>query len=145
MNKSRISTFFFNRISKHHINFIVYFSASAVKKKLGGSRSSLVSSSLGPSFGSKKSEVDSAETELGFLYDNYLQTLMTDVLLKKKAHEKENKILNQLGSINKEQDLGNEKLAKMKAREKDIRYLSILQNTLDMLVTEIRSNIGNKN
>ncbi|XP_033223643.1 uncharacterized protein LOC117177207 [Belonocnema kinseyi] len=120
-------------------------SASAVKKKLGGSRSSLVSSNLGPSFGSKKSEVDNAETELGFLYDNYLQTLMTDVLLKKKAHEKENKILNQLGSINKEQDLGNEKLAKMKAREKDIRYLSILQNTLDMLVTEIRSNIEDLN
>ena len=99
-----------------------------------------------PSFGLKRSEIDNnADTELGLLYDNYLQTLMTDILLKKKGTEKENKILNQLGSINKEQYLGNEKLAKMKAREKDIRYLSALQNTLDILVTEIRSNIGKQN
>ena len=104
----------------------------------------MMPSSLSSSFGSDKHEADNTETELGLLYNNYLQTLMANVLLKKKAIENENKILNQLGSISKEQDLGNEKLSKMKRRKKDVRYLTTLQNTLDSLITEIRSNIGKR-
>ncbi|XP_051172095.1 uncharacterized protein LOC127288594 [Leptopilina boulardi] len=114
-------------------------SASALKRKIGSTRQSLAPTSLVNSFGLKKIEPDNADTETGLLYDDYLRTLMADVLVKKKAKENEKKILNQLASLSKEQDLGDEKLMKMKSREKDINYLSALQNYLDTLVTQIRS------
>lgn len=116
--------------------------ASALKRKIGSTRQSLAPTSLVNSFGLKKIEPDNADTETGLLYDDYLRTLMADVLVKKKAKENEKKILNQLASLSKEQDLGDEKLMKMKSREKDINYLSALQNYLDTLVTQIRSECG---
>lgn len=96
------------------------------------------------SFGLKKIETDNTDIETGLLYDEYLRTLMADVLLKKKETENQKKILNQLASLSKEQDLSNEKLMKMKSREKEIHYLSALQNYLDTLVTQIRSEFGEK-
>lgn len=115
---------------------------SAIKRKLVSSRQSLAPTSLVNSFGLKKIEPDNNDTETGLLYDDYMRTLVADVLLKKKATENGKKILNQLASLSKEQDLGNEKLVKMKRREKDIRYLSVLQNYLDTLITQIRSEFG---
>lgn len=138
LTSARFTTRHKSTTSLHDLSLNVT-TASAIKRKIGSTRQSLAATSLVNSFGLKKIETDNTDIETGLLYDEYLRTLMADVLLKKKETENQKKILNQLASLSKEQDLSNEKLMKMKSREKEIHYLSALQNYLDTLVTQIRS------
>ncbi|XP_017787769.1 PREDICTED: uncharacterized protein LOC108570420 [Habropoda laboriosa] len=51
---------------------------------------------------------DSDDIELKLLYDEYLQNIMTEIILKKKAEEKEKLCISQLATIAKESKIQNE-------------------------------------
>lgn len=82
-------------------------------------------------------ENDSNDIELKLLYDQYLQSLMTEIILKKKAEEEGKLFLSQLTAISKERDCNEDKLFKLKTRERDIINLTKMQNDIDFQVKDV--------
>ncbi|KOX71876.1 hypothetical protein WN51_03021 [Melipona quadrifasciata] len=85
---------------------------------------------------SKNSYLNCSDMELKLLYDQYLQNIMTEIILKKKTEEKEMLFLSQLATISKEYDHNEEKLFKLKTRERDIINLSKIQNEIDSQIND---------
>ncbi|XP_012542871.1 uncharacterized protein LOC105840463 isoform X2 [Monomorium pharaonis] len=79
----------------------------------------------------KKMDVESKEIELGLLYDEYLQTIMLDLIMKKKTEEKRQLLVTQLATVAQEIDQDTKKLIKIKTRERDIINLSLAQKEVD--------------
>jgi len=79
----------------------------------------------------KKADIEAKELELGLLYDEYLQTKMMDLIMKKKAKERKQLMIAQLATIAQELDQDTQKLIKIKKRECDIINLNIAQQEID--------------
>ncbi|XP_012137864.2 uncharacterized protein LOC105662135 [Megachile rotundata] len=111
---------------------------SFAKRKLAMDRSSIAPA---PSIleASKLSDTESSDVELKLLYDEYLQKIMMEIILKKKAEEREQLFLSQLATIAKEYDHNEEKLFKLKTRERDIINLTKIQNNIDAQITDINN------
>ncbi|XP_018315355.1 uncharacterized protein [Mycetomoellerius zeteki] len=77
-------------------------------------------------------KMDSEELELGLLYDEYLQTLMMDLVMKKKILEKKRLMVMQIAALAQEIDQDTQKLIKIKTRERDIINLSLAQKEADV-------------
>ena len=86
--------------------------------------------------GTRMVDSDCSDMELKLLYDQYLQNTMTEIILKKKTEEKEMLFLSQLATISKEYDHNEEKLFKLKTRERDIINLSKIQNEIDSQIND---------
>ncbi|KOC67457.1 hypothetical protein WH47_11636, partial [Habropoda laboriosa] len=82
---------------------------------------------------------DSDDIELKLLYDEYLQNILTEIILKKKAEEKEKLYLSQLATIAKECEQNEEKLFKLKIRERDIINLTRIQNEVDSQIIDVHN------
>jgi hypothetical protein len=85
----------------------------------------------------KKIDTESKEIELGLLYDAYLQTIMLDLIMKKKTEEKKCLLITQLVTVAQEIDQDTKKLIKIKTRERDIINLSLAQKETDAQVIAI--------
>jgi len=109
-----------------YLNIVTLF-IEVSKKKIAG-KQSIVPSQL--SLDSQK-KVDSEELELGLLYDEYLQTIMMDLIMKKKIEEKRRLMVTQLATVAQEIDQDIQKLIKIKTRERDIINLSLAQKEAD--------------
>jgi len=109
-----------------YLNIVTLF-IEVPKKKIVG-KQSIVPSQL--SLDSQK-KVDSEELELGLLYDEYLQTVMMDLIMKKKIEEKRRLMVTQLATVAQEIDQDIQKLIKIKTRERDIINLSLAQKEAD--------------
>lgn len=86
--------------------------------------------------------MEEKELELWLLYDEYLQTIMMDLIIKKKTEEKKNLMIAQLAAIAQEIDQDMKKLIEIKTRNCDTVNLSIAQKEIDMqlsVVTEYTS------
>jgi len=79
----------------------------------------------------KKMDTECKELELGLLYDEYLQTIMIDLIMKKKTEEKKRLLVTQLATVAQEIDQDAKKLIKIKTRERDIINLSTAQKEAD--------------
>ncbi|EGI66586.1 hypothetical protein G5I_04918 [Acromyrmex echinatior] len=77
-------------------------------------------------------KTDSEELELGLLYDEYLQTMMMDLIMKKKILEKKRLMIMQMAAMAQEIDQDTQKLIKIKTRERDIINLSLAQKEADV-------------
>lgn len=107
------------------------------KKKIAASnRQSIMPSQL-PLDVQKKVDTESKELELGFLYDEYLQTIMMDLVIKKKIEEKKHLTIAQLATIAREIDQDTTKLIKIKTREHDVVNLSLAQKEIDMQLAAV--------
>ncbi|XP_070148715.1 uncharacterized protein [Polyergus mexicanus] len=103
-----------------------------LKKKITvNSRQSIMpphlSKNLDTEYKQKKADTECKEVELGLLYDEYLQTMMMDLIIKKKTEEKKHLMITQLATIAQEIDQDTKKLMKIKSRERDIINLSLAQ------------------
>ena len=76
-------------------------------------------------------DADCNDIELMLLYDEYLQNIMTEIILKKKAEDMEKLYVSQLAAMAKERERNEEKLFKLKARERDVINLTNAQNEID--------------
>ncbi|XP_024891288.1 uncharacterized protein LOC112467058 [Temnothorax curvispinosus] len=92
----------------------------------------------------KKPDTESKDVELGLLYDEYLQTIMMDLIMKKKTEEKKRLMVEQLATVAKEIDRDTQKLMKIKARERDIINLSLAQKEADAQLIEVTRCTGDK-
>ncbi|XP_077257049.1 uncharacterized protein LOC143894557 isoform X2 [Temnothorax americanus] len=79
----------------------------------------------------KKADTDAKDVELGLLYDEYLQTITMDLIMKKKTEEKKRLMVEHVATVAKEIDRDTQKLMKIKARERDIITLSLAQKEAD--------------
>ncbi|XP_006620167.1 uncharacterized protein LOC102677942 isoform X2 [Apis dorsata] len=79
------------------------------------------------------------DTEMKLLYDQYLQNMMLEVILKKKAKEKAELFLCQLATITKEYEHNEDKLFKLKTRERDIINLIKIQNDIDSQIIDVNN------
>lgn len=79
------------------------------------------------------------DTEMKLLYDQYLQNMMLEVILKKKAKEKAELFLCQLATITKEYEHNEDKLFKLKTRERDIINLIKIQNDVDSQIIDVNN------
>lgn len=86
----------------------------------------------------KKADIEAKEIELGLLYDEYLQTIMMDLIVKKKTEEKKNLMVTQLATLTQEIDQDMKKLIQVKQREHDIIHLSLAQKEVDAQLTAIK-------
>ncbi|XP_076296837.1 uncharacterized protein LOC143217033 [Lasioglossum baleicum] len=84
---------------------------------------------------------DEEDTEMNLLYDKYLQGLMVEIILRQRTQEKEKLIISQLASMREELDRNKEKLFVLKTRQRDINYLTILQNEIDLQIKDVKSYI----
>jgi len=109
-----------------YLNIVTLFIEVSKKKIVG--KQSIVPSQL--SLDSQK-KVDSEELELGLLYDEYLQTIMMDLIMKKKIEEKRRLMVTQLATVAQEIDQDIQKLIKIKTRERNIINLSLAQKEAD--------------
>lgn len=92
----------------------------------------------------KQKKTDTECKEVGLLYDEYLQAMMMNLIVKKKGEEKKHLMVTQLATIAQEIDQDAKKLMKIKSRERDIINLSLAQKEIDMqlaAVTECTSKI----
>lgn len=89
--------------------------------------------------GTKIMDSECNDVELKLLYDQYLQRIMTEIILKKKTEEKEKLFLSQLATIAKEYDHNEEKLFKLKTRERDIINLTKIQNDIDSQILDVNN------
>jgi len=105
-------------------------------KKIAANRQSIMPSQLLLDV-QKKADIESKELELGLLYDEYLQTKMMDLIMKKKAKEKKQLMIAQLATIAQELDQDIQKLIKIKKRECDIINLNIAQQEIDAQMAAI--------
>lgn len=111
------------------------------EKKLGSSRQSLLPSQLLLE-SSKEAEARSKDMELKCLYNDYLQAMMLEHITKKKSEEVKNMVVRQLANIAKECEQAEEKLLKLKRRERDIKHLSIVQAELDSQIADLNDIFG---
>ncbi|XP_076286619.1 uncharacterized protein LOC143212110 [Lasioglossum baleicum] len=84
---------------------------------------------------------DEEDTEMKLLYDKYLQGLMVEIILRQRTQEKEKLIISQLASMREELDRNKEKLFELKTRQRDISYLTNLQNEIDLQIKDGKSYI----
>lgn len=84
-----------------------------------------------------KAEIECPDTELGLLYDKYLQAKAAEILLKKKIADKERAISIQILAASRERGVVKDKFGTAKARENDIRNFNIMQNSIDKQTTDI--------
>ncbi|KZC03898.1 PREDICTED: uncharacterized protein LOC107193790 [Dufourea novaeangliae] len=82
---------------------------------------------------------DNEDVDLNLLYNEYLQNLMTEIILKKKKQKMEKLIVSQLATMAKEIDHNKEKLFELKTRERDIIHLTKLQNEIDSQIAEVKN------
>lgn len=111
------------------------------RKKIAVSKQSIIPSQLDAH---KKTDNECKELELELLYDEYLQTIMMDLIMKKKTEEKKRLIVTQLVTVEQEIDRDMQKLIKIKTRERDIINLSLAQKEADtqlIAVTKCTSKI----
>lgn len=87
-----------------------------------------------PSELTKKAENDS--TELMTEYEQYLQTLMAEIIIEKKIEERTNSIYSQLASIVHEREKLEERLHTIIKREREIRDLTVINNKLDQILED---------
>lgn len=80
---------------------------------------------------SKNVETECKDVEFGLLYDEYLQAMMMDLIIKKKSEEKKHLMVMQLATVAQEIDQDTKKLIKLKIRECDIINLSLAQKEVD--------------
>lgn len=80
---------------------------------------------------SKNIDTESKDVEFELLYNEYLQAMMMDLIIKKKTQEKKHSIVMQLATIAQEIDQDTKKLIKLKIRERDIINLSLTQEEVD--------------
>lgn len=99
-------------------------------KKIASSRLSVMPSQL-PVDIQKKIDDEKKEMELGLLYDEYLQAMMTDLIVKKMTEEKKQLMAARLATVAQEMDQDTEKLIKIIRRERDIVSLSSAQREID--------------
>lgn len=111
------------------------------KKKYPLSRQSRLPSQLALD-SMKEAEARSKDEELFLLYNEYLQAIMLEHLTKKKSEEMKNTIIKQLTTIAKQCAQDEEKLQKLKMRNRDIINLSIVQEELDSHINEINEYFG---
>lgn len=100
------------------------------KKKITVGKQSIMPSQLSLD-AQKKIDTECKELELGLLYDEYLQTIMMDLILKRKTEEKKRLNVIQLATVAQEIDQDMRKLIKIKTRECDIINLSLAQQEAD--------------
>lgn len=86
---------------------------------------------LQPPIDIQKKIEDEKKVELGLLYNEYLQTIMMDLIVKKKAEEKKHLMASQLATVAQEIDQDTEKLIKITRRERDVTNLSLAQKEID--------------
>lgn len=76
-------------------------------------------------------KIDTESRKLELLYDEYLQAMMMDLIIKKKTEERERLIVTQLSTVDQEVDQDTKKLIKIKTREHDIINLKLVQEEID--------------
>lgn len=113
-----------------------------LKKKIAvNSRQSIMPSHLSKNVDTeckqKKTDAECKEVELGLLYDEYLQAMMMNLIIKKKTEEKKHLMVTQLATIAQEIDQDAKKLMKIKSRERDIINLSLAQKEIDAQITAV--------
>lgn len=118
------------------LNIIPLFIEIEKKKNTVG-KQSIIPSQLSLDTTQRKIDTESKEIELGLLYDAYLQTIMLDLIMKKKTEEKKCLLITQLATVAQEIDQDTKKLIKIKTRERDIINLSLAQKETDAQVTAI--------
>ncbi|XP_054013098.1 uncharacterized protein LOC128894970 [Hylaeus anthracinus] len=82
------------------------------------------------------------DAELDLLYNEYLQLMMIEVILKKKMEKKEKQFSSQLAKITEEIDGNEQILFKLKTRKRDIEYLTKLQNDIDSQIINVKKYIN---
>ncbi|XP_076622982.1 uncharacterized protein LOC143342712 [Colletes latitarsis] len=92
-------------------------------------------------FSTQSVDTDCNNTELQLLYDEYLQRIMIENILEKKAQKKKKSFSLQLAKIAKELDHVEEKLFKLETRERDIINLTKLQNDIDKQIANAKTSI----
>lgn len=116
-------------ISYYILNIITLF-IEIPRKKIAVNKQSIVPSQLSLDT-QKKTDIECKELELGLLYDEYLQAIMMDLIMKRKTEEKKRLIITQLVTVEQEIDQDMQKLIKIKTRERDIINLSLAQKETD--------------
>ncbi|XP_012214733.1 uncharacterized protein [Linepithema humile] len=99
-----------------------------LKKKITVNRHSIMPSHV--SLDAQK-KMDTASRKLELLYDEYLQAMLTDLIIKKKTEEREHLMVRQLSTVDQEVDQDTNKLIKIKTREHDIVNLKLVQKEID--------------
>lgn len=114
---------------------------------MGSCRQSIMPSSQSQSFldTTRRPEVENKDQEMKLLYDKNLQTIMIELLMKKKLEEIENAMVSQLGMLSKEEDAIDSQLLAMKSKETDLRNLTELQESIDSQIIEIVACLGETN
>ncbi|XP_076669086.1 uncharacterized protein LOC143369255 [Andrena cerasifolii] len=92
--------------------------------------------SMAPTKAAVEGDADCSDIELMLLYDEYLQNIMTDIILKKKVEDMEKLYVSQLAAMAKERERNEEKLFKLKTRERDIINLTKAQNEIDAQIMD---------
>lgn len=87
-------------------------------------------------------DTDCNDIELKLLYDQYLQKILTERILRRKAEEREKLFLSQLATIAKDWDCNVEQLFKLKTRERDITNLTKAQNDIDSQIIDVNNSTG---
>lgn len=123
----------------YHILNIVTLLTEVPRKKIAVGKQSIISSQLDIQ---KKTDTECKELELGLLYDEYLQTIMMDLIMKKKIEEKKRLIITQLVTVEQEIDRDIQKLIKIKTRERDIINLSLAQKEADAQLITVTKYTG---
>ena len=83
----------------------------------------------------KKTDTESRKLEL--LYDEYLQAMMINLIIKKKTEEQERLMVTQLSTVDQEINQDTKKLMKIKRREHDIINLNLAQKEIDEQLVEV--------
>ncbi|XP_032683289.1 uncharacterized protein LOC116849831 [Odontomachus brunneus] len=92
----------------------------------------------------KGTDTESKNLELSLLYDEYLQSMLVNLIIKKKIEEKKHCMITQLATITQEIDQDMKKLIKIKTREQDIKNLTLAQAETDMQVAALTKCIKNE-
>ncbi|XP_047364772.1 uncharacterized protein LOC124955018 [Vespa velutina] len=125
---------------KARINYDFIHPNNLFQKKKTMSRHSMLPSHILLE-SSKEEEARTKDMELKLLYNDYLQVIMLEHLTKNKSEDMKKTIIRQLADIARECASDEEKLLKLKTRERDIMHLSIAQTELDAQIEEINEYI----
>lgn len=85
----------------------------------------------------KSTDTENKNLEFSLLYDEYLQSMLVNLIIKKKIEEKKHCMVIQLATITQEIDQDMKKLIKIKTREQNIKNLSLAQAKTDMQVAAL--------
>ncbi|XP_017763777.1 PREDICTED: uncharacterized protein LOC108553413 [Eufriesea mexicana] len=105
------------------------------KRKIILDRSSIFPSQSLPE-GSRIIDAECSDMELKLLYDQYLQKIMSEIIVKKNAEKYEKLFLSELATIAKECEHNETKLLKLETRERDITNLIKLQDDIDSQIID---------